>query len=49
MSTKAQIETVWENAKKIRGKDPDTFRQDQHGNVMCRNSYGIDYYANRSK
>lgn len=40
MATKEQKEKAWENAKKIRGKDPDKYRQDPYGNPMYKSSYG---------
>ncbi len=40
MATKDQIEKAWENAKEIRGKDPDKYRQDPYGNQMYKPSYG---------
>ena len=38
--TKKQINTAWNNAKKIRGKDPAKIRQDPYGNEMHIDSYG---------
>lgn len=32
---------VWENAKKIRGKNPDHYRKDDYGNVIFYRSYGL--------
>lgn len=40
MATKDQVEKAWNNAKKIRGKNPDTHRQDPYGNTMFKPSYG---------
>lgn len=40
MATKEQIDKAWENAKKIKGEDPDKYRQDPYGNTMYKNSYG---------
>jgi 5-methylcytosine-specific restriction endonuclease McrA len=40
MATNEQKEKAWENAKKIRGRDPDKYRQDPYGNEMYKNSYG---------
>ena len=34
MATKEQKEKAWENAKKIRGKDPTKYRQDPYGNKI---------------
>ena len=42
MATKLQIEKAWNNARAIRGRDPDKFRQDPHGNTMNRSSCGQD-------
>jgi 5-methylcytosine-specific restriction endonuclease McrA len=40
MATKEQREKAWENAKPVRGKDPDLYRQDPYGNVMYKHSHG---------
>lgn len=40
MATKDQIDKAWNNAKAIRGKSPDQYRQDPYGNTMSRTSYG---------
>lgn len=40
MATKDQIDNAWESAKKLRGEDPDKYRQDPYGNKMYKNSYG---------
>ncbi len=40
MATKAQREKAWDNAKKIRGKDPAQYRQDPYGNAMYKSSHG---------
>ncbi len=42
MVTQEQIDKAWKNAKPIRGKNPDQFRQDPYGNEMDRTSYGKD-------
>lgn len=42
MTTKEQKEKAWNNAKRIRGKDPDLYRQDPYGNEMYKHSYGKD-------
>jgi len=34
MATKDQKEKAWKNSKKIRGKDPDKYRQDPYG-IPC--------------
>ncbi len=57
MATKDQKEKAWENSKKIRGKDPDKYRQDPYGNPMYKPSYGkssemgweIDHITPQSK
>ena len=40
MATAKQKETAWENAAKIRGKDPDKYRRDPAGNEIFKASYG---------
>ena len=40
MATKDQKEKAWDNAKKVRGKDPGQYRQDPYGNKMYKPSYG---------
>ena len=40
MATKDQKEKAWDNAKKIRGKDPEKYRQDPYGNKMYKASQG---------
>ena len=40
MATENQKLTAWENAKKVRGKDPDLYRRDPFGNVIFWRSYG---------
>ena len=40
MATKDQTRKAWGNAKKIRGKDPDKYRQDPYGSPMYKSSYG---------
>ena len=42
MATKEQKEKVWKKAKKVRGKDPNLYRQDPYGNIMYKPSYGKD-------
>lgn len=34
------IKSVWDKAKKIRGKNPDRYRQDPYGNEIYKPSYG---------
>jgi len=40
MATKKQIEHAWENAKPIRGQNPDAWRKDAEGNKIRHGSYG---------
>ena len=40
MATKIQREKAWDNAKKIRGKNPAQYRQDPYGNAMYKGSHG---------
>lgn len=39
MATAKQKETVWNNATKVRGKDPDKYRRDPAGNVIFKGSF----------
>lgn len=41
MATKKQKETAWNNAKIIRGKNPDVYRKDAYGNTIFKSSYGL--------
>lgn len=40
MATKDQIDKVWKLAKPIRGKDPDSVRQDPYGDEIHKEDYG---------
>jgi len=40
MATRDQIEKAWNNAKRVRGKDPNEYRQDPYGNIIYKSSYG---------
>ena len=40
MANKKQQDAVWDKAKTIRGKNPETFRRDSEGNKIRRGSYG---------
>ncbi len=40
MATKKQKEHAWNNAKKIRGKNPNLYRRDSEGNEICKWAYG---------
>jgi 5-methylcytosine-specific restriction endonuclease McrA len=42
MPTKKQIEFAWENAKSIRGKDPDVWRKDSYDNKIRKGSFGTE-------
>ena len=40
MATEKQKEIVWENAKRIRGKNPNLWRRDPAGNQIYKPAYG---------
>lgn len=40
MANTKQIENAWNNAKPIKGKNPDVYRKDNYGNTMYKPSYG---------
>ena len=40
MATEKQIEHAWQKAATIRGKNPDVYRRDAHGNEIYKPSYG---------
>lgn len=40
MATKDQKEKAWENAKEVRGKNPDLYRNDPYGNLIYKPSHG---------
>lgn len=40
MTKKDQIEKAWNNAKKVNGKDPQTYRANPYGNPIYKPSYG---------
>lgn len=40
MATEKQKEKAWDNAKKIRGKNPELYRRDEYGNTIYKPSYG---------
>jgi 5-methylcytosine-specific restriction endonuclease McrA len=40
MATQSQINKTWNNAKTIRGKNSDMYRQDPYGKKMYKYSYG---------
>jgi 5-methylcytosine-specific restriction endonuclease McrA len=40
MAMKKQIETAWEEAQKVRGRNPNLWRRDPYGNLMYKPAYG---------
>lgn len=40
MATKKQQEAAWQNAKPIKGRNPDVYRKDNYGNTIYKSSYG---------
>lgn len=38
--TKTDIDKVWDKAREIRGKNPNTYRRDPYGNTLYKSSYG---------
>lgn len=40
MTKKSDREWAWEQAKKVRGKNPDLYRRDKDGNELYKHSYG---------
>ncbi|MBC8401510.1 MAG: HNH endonuclease [Candidatus Marinimicrobia bacterium] len=40
MATKKQKDHAWDNAKKIRGRNPESWRRDTQGNIIRHGSYG---------
>ena len=40
MASKKEIDQIWEKAKPVRGKNPDSWRKDNHGNTIRKGSYG---------
>jgi len=42
MPSKKVIEDNWDKAAPIRGRDPDTWRRDEEGNVIRWGSYGTN-------
>ena len=40
MATKSQRDAAWNNASKIKGKNPDVYRKDAYGNEIYKASYG---------
>ncbi len=40
MPSKKIVEKVWDKGHTVRGKNPETWRKDDEGNVIRRSSYG---------
>lgn len=40
MPTEKQIDEIWDKGHTIRGKNPETWRKDDEGNVIRKGSYG---------
>ena len=40
MATEYQKQIAWENAKRIRGKNPNLYRRDRFGNQIYKPAYG---------
>jgi len=40
MASQKQVDDAWERAQTIRGRNPDSWRRDEGGNVIRRGSYG---------
>ena len=40
MTSKDNREWAWEQARKVRGKDPSLYRRDEEGNEIYKPSYG---------
>ena len=40
MATEYQKRVAWENAKKLRGKNPNLYRRDRFGNPIYKPAYG---------
>ena len=57
MATNRQKQIAWENARRIRGKNPNLYRRDRLGNEMYKPAYGtngkkgweVDHSRPRSK
>ena len=45
MATEYQKQIAWENAKRIRGKNPNLHRRDRFGNQICKPAYGAQGHA----
>ena len=42
MATKKQRNIAWDNASKVRDKNPDTWRRDPYRNLIKKGSYGTN-------
>lgn len=42
MTSKKEIDQVWDKGHKMRGKDPDLYRKDDLGNEIYYPSYGLN-------
>jgi len=42
MAIKKKKDVAWDNASKVRGKNPDTWRRDPYGNIIRKGSYGTN-------
>lgn len=40
MSSQKQIDQIWDKGHVVRGKNPDTWRKDDEGNLLRKSSYG---------
>jgi hypothetical protein len=40
MASQNEIDQVWEKGKKVKGKNPDLYRLDDHDNIIYKHSYG---------
>lgn len=40
--TNSQVQDVWDKGSPIRGKNPNLYRKDAHGNEIYRAAYGRD-------
>ena len=57
MASQKRIDSIWDKAHSIRGKNPNMFRKDDFGNMIRKQSYGtqgqygweIDHKNPRSK
>ena len=36
-----RLEQIWDKGHIVRGKDPNRYRKDDHGNMMYKQSYGL--------